>query len=69
MLYFISIIFLYILGIYFVYKKTNKKLNYLNKKVSPTESTLLMQMIVFYPIFYPEIDIIIKHCESEKSDI
>lgn len=57
---------LYVIGAVLVYGNTSKKLNEQNKEPSPEEAKTLMYMIALYPLFYSEINLIIKHCDERK---
>lgn len=62
----VSIIALYLLGAWLVYRQTNQKVNDQNIELIPEEAQMLMGMILLYPLYYSEIDIILKHANRVK---
>lgn len=57
---------LYIVGFYYVYNKTNTQMNKLKIHPNSQEIGILFKLIILYPIFYPEIEVLLKTCTLEK---
>lgn len=62
----IIFLILYTIGAVLAYVKTGDKIYKQNKQPSEEEAKLLMCMILFYPLFFAEINTIIKHMEQKR---
>lgn len=65
---FLCVVLSYVAGVLVVYHQANNKMNAQNKEPSPEEARLLMFMIFCFPLYYPEINLIIKHCSLKKEN-